>query len=165
MVLFKSHRLDFRPLTLSDYPALSALLTDPAVMRWCGGPLPADGVQRWLSAVLAAYARYGYDYWAAETPDGGALIGVFGILRQELDGRPADALAYILVPAYWGQGYATEGAAACLDYAAHTLHLEPIIATVEPGNAASIRVLERCGLRYRRDIGSGPTALRLYTQP
>jgi RimJ/RimL family protein N-acetyltransferase len=47
----------------------------------------------------------------------------------------------------WGRGYATEAAGACLDAAFAGLRLDEVIAIVAPGNAASVRVLEKIGMR------------------
>jgi RimJ/RimL family protein N-acetyltransferase len=45
----------------------------------------------------------------------------------------------------WGHGYATEAARACVRHGFETMKLEKIWADVDPANAASARVLEKCG--------------------
>jgi RimJ/RimL family protein N-acetyltransferase len=48
---------------------------------------------------------------------------------------------------FWGRGYATESAAACLDYGFGQLGLHRIIGRAMELNTASIRVLEKIGMR------------------
>jgi RimJ/RimL family protein N-acetyltransferase len=59
-------------------------------------------------------------------------------------------IGYILHRPFWGQGYATEAAADCRDYAFTKLGKIRVTATVRPENLPSRRVLERVGLRFER---------------
>lgn len=59
----------------------------------------------------------------------------------------------------WGYGYATEAAFACLQYGFKSLEIQRITARAMPENIASIRVLEKCGMRYGgKDFVDGHTA-------
>jgi ribosomal-protein-alanine N-acetyltransferase len=60
-------------------------------------------------------------------------------------------VAYLIDPAYWGQGLGTEAAQGVLDYAVATLGLSRLICLIDPGNAASIRVAEKIGMRFERE--------------
>jgi ribosomal-protein-alanine N-acetyltransferase len=57
-------------------------------------------------------------------------------------------VAFRLMPAYWGQGLATEAALASVRFGFAELDLKRIIGLVMPQNIASVRVLEKTGLRY-----------------
>ena len=61
-------------------------------------------------------------------------------------------IGYRLHPDYWGKGLATEAARATLRYGFETLALDEVIALVLPGNAASIRVLEKLGMARTEDV-------------
>ncbi len=62
------------------------------------------------------------------------------------------ALGYAFAPQHWGQGYATEAVQALVD-AVFLLTREPAVeATTRVGNAASQRVLRKCGFAHE---GSG----------
>lgn len=54
---------------------------------------------------------------------------------------------YRLHAAFWGRGFATEGARALIASAFERLHLDRVVATAMADNASSCRVLEKCGLR------------------
>ncbi len=57
-----------------------------------------------------------------------------------------------LSPDYWNNGYMTEAASAVLKYGFKELDLEEIVAGVKPDNIASIKVLEKIGLTFRKII-------------
>lgn len=48
----------------------------------------------------------------------------------------------------WGQGYATESSRAIVRHGFEVLRLKRILGLVLPENGASIRVLEKVGMRY-----------------
>ena len=56
-------------------------------------------------------------------------------------------VAYLLSRQVWGRGYATEAARAAVRYGFEAARLQAIIGLVHPENAASIRVLEKCGMQ------------------
>ena len=73
-------------------------------------------------------------------------------------------MGYRLLPAAWGQGFATEGAKALVDYGLDDLRLHRIIGVTHPDNKASQRVLQKAGLE---DVGWGryyDRRLRLFTK-
>jgi [ribosomal protein S5]-alanine N-acetyltransferase len=57
-------------------------------------------------------------------------------------------LGYRFIKKFWGKGYATEVAFACIQYGFNRLNLQQIIGRALPGNLASIKVLEKCGMQY-----------------
>ncbi len=76
------------------------------------------------------------------------LIGYCGIAIELIDGQLETELGYRLSEKYWGKGLATEAAQAALQYGLDRLKLPYIIAVVEPANYASIRVIEKLGMKY-----------------
>lgn len=65
-------------------------------------------------------------------------------------------LGYILQPAYWNQGLATEAAARLVKLAFQDLEVFRLTAHCEPSNAASIRILRKLGLAQ---VGTSQTRL------
>ena len=74
------------------------------------------------------------------------LIGFCGFVR--LEGMEEPELAYELTQAAWGDGLATEASLACLRYAFEDAGLERVIAGADAENVASLRVMEKLGMRY-----------------
>ena len=71
-------------------------------------------------------------------------------------------LGWVLAKEHWGRGYATEAALAARDHAFKTLKLPRLISLIMKGNDRSIRVAERIGARYVRDVGRDDWSVRLY---
>lgn len=160
--LFKSERLLFRHLDGDDLAGMTALLSDPEVMRYCSGPLDMESSRKWLGSCMKAYRDPGYDYWAVELVYGGGFIGQMGIIRESVDGSPYDCLAYMLARGHWGKGYALEGARACLKHAFESLGLGKVNATVERENKKSVAILSALGMRFVREALFAGAEVDLY---
>ena len=65
--------------------------------------------------------------------------------RDEVD------LGYRFIKAAWGKGYASEAAMASINYGFEKLGLRRIVGRAMPGNIASLKVLEKCGMRFIRE--------------
>jgi RimJ/RimL family protein N-acetyltransferase len=103
-------------------------------------------------------ARLGFGFYVVERREDGLPIGVCGLAKRDfLDDVD---IGYAFLPEYGGQGYAIEAARGVLAHA-KALELKRIVATVRPDNSASIRVLEKLGLRFERMIEAPGTAREL----
>lgn len=100
----------------------------------------------------AHWERNGFGYWTVRRAGSAEPLGFCGIKRMELRGRPVLNLFYRLDPAAWGGGLATEAAAKVVGWAAANLPAETLVARVRPGNAASLKVATRAGLRRASDL-------------
>lgn len=143
-------RLLLRAFVPGDAGAFFALNSDPVVMRYTGEP-PLASLAEARAAIEAypdfdtARGGFGVGRWACVLKDSGAVIGFCGLKR--LDALGVVDVGFRLMPRYWGMGLATEACAASLRYGHETLGLTRIVGLVLPENTASIRVLEKCGLR------------------
>jgi RimJ/RimL family protein N-acetyltransferase len=143
-------RLELRAFVAADYPDLVRLDTDPRVMRYVGNgrPVGPDAVRATLARIIRYPALYpDLGIWRAARRDTGAFIGWFAL---KYAGRSCDIeIGYRLLPAAWGLGFATEGAAALRAWGFDDLGLQRIIGVTHPGNRASQRVLLKAGLEDR----------------
>jgi [ribosomal protein S5]-alanine N-acetyltransferase len=125
---------------------MQAVFGDPEVMRFSGGGArTAAGTLERVRGLITHQERHGFSKWGVCERASGDLVGDCGI--QLLEGGPDVELGFHLRTSVWGRGYATEAARACLDAAFTELGLDEVIAIVAPGNAASVRVLEKIGMR------------------
>ncbi len=76
----------------------------------------------------------------------GTFIGHAGL--EYIPGAPEVEIAYTLMKAYWGRGYATEAARASLSYGFEALNLPEIYALAFPANEASQNVMRKLGMHY-----------------
>jgi RimJ/RimL family protein N-acetyltransferase/pimeloyl-ACP methyl ester carboxylesterase len=148
----ETERLLLRPFTLADAEALHRVWGDPAARRFAEPfspdwprPESVEDTRRYLEPIVAGQAERGYASWAVIERESGRLLGDCGLFPA--DGGPEVELAYGLAPEVWGRGYATEAAAACLRTGFAELGLRRIVADAAPSNRASIRVLEKIGMR------------------
>ncbi|UWX04714.1 GNAT family N-acetyltransferase [Pseudoxanthomonas sp. NC8] len=124
------------------------LLNQPDFLRFIGDRGVRDEAQARTylrEGPIAGYARHGMGMYAVEPRHGGAPIGLCGLVVRE--GLPGPDLGFALLPGYYGQGLTFEAAGAVLDHARTTLALPRVLAIVSPGNARSIALLRRLGLR------------------
>lgn len=143
-------RFLLRPVELSDASGLYALDSSPEVIRYLGLP-PAQSIQEaeeTVRYIQGQYEKHGIGRWAVIEKDTGAFVGWSGLKYEEhvRDYGYYD-LGYRLLPAYWGQGIATETAIASLQYGFETMKLEKICAGAHVDNAASNRVLQKVGMQ------------------
>ena len=84
--------------------------------------------------------------FAAVKKDSGEFIGWNEI--NNLDYTDDIEIGYRYFKNYWGKGYATEMSMALVDYGFNQLNLEKLVGVAMPGNKASLRVLEKIGMKY-----------------
>jgi len=148
----ETERLLLRPMQAEDIPALVALWMDPDATRFMGGPRERAFLEQTFAEDLANPTPPVYDLWPVIERASGQVVGNCGLLDKDVDGVTEIELVYVLAPAYWGQGYATEIGQALVDHAASTLALPRLIALIDPGNAASAAVARHTGMRHERDV-------------
>ena len=147
-MLIETDRLFLRPLTADDLPALIQFRADDEVSRYIGGAKmqSPEAVTHRLGFYLECHERYGYGMSAIIRKTDGVMVGWGGL--QPLEDSGETEVGYGFARAYWGQGYATETAAACLRYGFEQANLARIVAVAIPENTASRRVMEKIGMRY-----------------
>jgi RimJ/RimL family protein N-acetyltransferase len=141
-------RLVFAELDVQDAAFLQALLNSPGFLQYIGdrGVRTAEDALRYLAAgPRASYAAHGYGLWRVALRSSGQPVGISGLVRR--DTLPHADLGYAFLPEHTGQGLACEAGAAVLAHAFGSLGLDTVLAIVQPGNAGSIRVLEKLAFR------------------
>ena len=129
-----------------DAAAMAEVYCDPEVMRYIPGGAFADvdAVAVELERYVDAQAERGFSVWAVVERNSGRVVGDagFGIFAPTNDVE----LGYTLARRWWGRGYATEAASACLAAGLADLDVPLIVAVVDADNASSLRVAERIGM-------------------
>jgi len=149
---FESERLLFRELRLSDDKDLFELDSNPDVMRYLGTPPLTDIEQtrELIYGIRQQYIDYGIGRWAVILKATGEFIGWAGLkFIKHLNGFDDNYdLGYRFKQQHWGKGYGYESAKAWIDFGFNEMKLDRISAYVDVENAASIRILEKCGLQF-----------------
>ena len=154
--------LQIRELAASDEQDLAAFYTDRRVTRHLlHGPRDAEGVHRHLAGILRRQGSRRRDTWelGAVEAVSGQLVGAGDLV---LHSTGEAEIGYLVAPRLWGRGYATELAGALLQSAFLDLGVKQVVATVAIGNARSLGVLDKLGLRweasFRRQARNGQRA-------
>ena len=79
------------------------------------------------------------------------LIGHAGLLIQTVDGQTEMEVAYSLLPVFWGNGYATEAATTCRDYAFENNFTSSLISIISIANTPSINVALRNNMQVDKE--------------
>jgi RimJ/RimL family protein N-acetyltransferase len=148
--IIETERLNLRRFAQDDIDRLAEILGDPVVMRYMPGdePWPREWAERELRNLIEHWGRHGYGRWAVVDREDDRMIGWCGLaFLPELN---ETEVAYLLDKDYWNRGYATEAARISLRYGFEEAGLDQIIALAFPENAASIRVMEKIGMRYEK---------------
>lgn len=158
----ETERLRLRSLRLEDLDAYARMYADPEVMRFLeqGVPLDRAAAFRSLALHLGHWHLRGYGQWALETRATGKFVGRAGLYQP--DGWPGLEVGWVLDRDAWGNGYATEAGRAAINYAFQVLGAEEIISLIRPENAGSIKVAERLGETYQRDVELLGETARVY---
>lgn len=149
MLILETARLRLRWFTPTptDADFLRALLNDPGWLANIGERNVRTRRQAlaWIATRhTATYGRLGFGFWAVERKSDGVLVGMCGLVKRDTL-MEAD-VGYALMPAFRGQGYAREAAAACVRYARDVLGLPEVWGITGPANAGSAAVLRQVGL-------------------
>lgn len=157
--IIETSRLILRELEEADFSSLRHMLQDEEVMYAYEGAFTDDMVKAWYDRQLTRYAETGYGLWSLVEKETGRWIGQCGLTLQDFNGVEVLEVGYLLCKEYWGNGYATEAARACMDYAFGHLGVKEVYSIIRDDNIASQRVAERNGLKkvgiltkYYRDV-------------
>jgi RimJ/RimL family protein N-acetyltransferase len=154
-IILETSRLTLRQFTEHDADNLFELNSDPEVMRYLGGrPTPREEIRDQIIPFhLAVYDRLDrLGTWAAESSATGEFLGWFHFRPgQDSDITNID-LGYRLRRPAWNKGYATEGSRALIDMGFTGVGVKRVFAHTMTVNAASRRVMEKCGLTLMRTI-------------
>jgi len=156
-----TERLRLRPFVVEDRDGMIALQGDPAVMRYYGNGLPLAAEQ--VDIVLDAHIHCrpkGYWAWAVSPADDPKCCGQVTAICTEWHHEQFIELGWLLVPAIWGQGYATEAVGVVVRHGVEELGWRKIMAAADVRNTQSERVMVKNGMRFVREEVDGYGKMR-----
>ncbi len=153
MLIVETPRLHLRKLTTDDAEFVLRLVNEPSFVENIGdkGVRSLEDARAFiLEGPWTCQEREGYGQFLVELKEGGFLIGICGLLyREALD---VSDIGFALLPEHWGCGYAFEAASAVLGYGRSTLGIDTIVGLTSEDNLASIKVLEKLGMKFERIV-------------
>jgi len=147
--VLETDRLVLRRLSVDDGAFILGLLNDPAWLRFIGdkGVRTLEDARNYIRAgPMDLYARFGFGLYLTERKSDSAPIGICGLIKR--DALEDVDIGFAFLPEFRRKGYAREAAAAVMEHARNALRLRRLVAITAPDNEASIRLLEKLGLRF-----------------
>jgi RimJ/RimL family protein N-acetyltransferase len=163
MKKIETERLRFVHYDEALYEDFIRLFTNEDVMRYVDkGVLSRAATDAlWHRLTKEFYPQGIKTIWAVTAKDDGRFIGNASIRPRPSQKNETEA-GYMLMPAEWGKGYATEIARRLIAYGFDELGLKKVFATVDVRNESSIHVLEKCGMNLMRSEYDEPGECYLY---
>ena len=152
--IFTSDRLGFRNWEDTDLEKMILINSDKDVMRFFPFLPSAKQTEDFIERMKNQFSAKGYCYFAVDLLDSDTFIGFIGLSEQnyKADFTPCIDIGWRLNKMHWNKGLATEGAKACLEYARKNLNLPLIYAVASQVNENSIKVMNKIGMRYRKNF-------------
>jgi RimJ/RimL family protein N-acetyltransferase len=152
-VQIETARLIIRTWQDRDRTPYAKFLSDPIARKYFRSVIDEATASQWIDGYIDTLATTGLGWRAVIRKSDGVLIGDAGIdlidepSRAVMRGAPLVEAGWSIGREYWGQGYATEAAIACLQHAWDDHGLAEVVAAAHCDNLASHRVMDKIGMR------------------
>ncbi len=144
--IIQTPRFYLREKLPSDAKDMYLLNADPEVIKYTGDP-PFKNEAEALAFIKSYdhFQKHGYGRWVIVDRNTKDYLGWCGLKKHD-DGMID--LGYRIKKEHWSKGIASESAAACLDFGFKTLGINEIVGRSASANLASIRILEKVGMKF-----------------
>lgn len=160
--LLETERLILREFIPEDLQLIFSLDSDRRVMEFIRPPSKtieeANATYNKIMTTRSKHPLFGN--WVAVLRESHEPIGWFCL--KDLDNTAEIEVGYRLLHAFWGNGYATEGAKALITYGFTTCNLSAIVGVTSLTNIRSQHVLEKCGLKFSKTAFIYETDVKYY---
>lgn len=154
MNVTETERLILRKFTLDDAARNYEIYTNAENMKFMGKQPESVEFERYhlQRHIDIYYNARGFGLWAVVLKATGELIGRCGLILQPVEGEELVEVSYMIDNPFRGNGYAPEAARECLRLGFEKYGFERIVAMINPENVASVRVAEKIGMRFEKDV-------------
>lgn len=160
--MIETQRLLIRPCQENDVPAYANIVADPQVMQYIGAgvPLSFEDAQKSLLLNIKQYERSGWSRFVVTDKSSAELMGFCGYAdyNDELD------FGWRYGTKFWGKGIATEAAMAVLKLGVEKFRFPRIVCISHADNIGSIKVIEKIGMIFEKDIEIHGKPIRQYVK-
>ncbi len=151
MFELETERLYIRGWELEDVASFRAITGDEGMMRHIGhgGVWSLEKTTGWIERQLAMHKKLGFGRWKLVLKETNQLAGFCGVAyigtTEEVE------IGWWIARSLWGQGLASEAAMFVKNYALGELGISHLISVCTPENVASLRIMQKIGLRLREN--------------
>lgn len=150
--IIETERLILRTLHDNDLFSLFIINQDVKVMEYFPNVQSLEDTKKLIDKVKFNFNKYGYSLYAIIRKDTSEFIGFIGLLMADFQAHftPAIEISWRLSAKHWGQGFATEGAKAVLEYAFIKLNVTEVVSFTAQSNIRSINIMKKIGLNHNQ---------------
>ena len=164
MQIAETDRLRIRQLTRDDAAFILKLVNQPAWLAHIGDKNVhslGDAENHIVNGPASMYAEYGFGLYLVELLSNAKAIGICGLIKR--DTLPDADIGFAFLSDYNGKGYALESASAIVSHAINTLGIDKILAITTIDNQPSIKLLNKLGFVFDKNIKDNDKVLNLYS--
>jgi RimJ/RimL family protein N-acetyltransferase len=158
--MIETERLKFRPITWDDVDWLFEMRQDPDVSRYLGGVPSREKLETRTRFHIGCHEKLGIGMCVMTYKPDDKMIGFAGI--QPLESTGEIEVGYSIIKDYWGLGIGSEACRGWLDFGFNKHGLERIIAVCDPNNFGSYHIMEKCGMKYEKNIIAYDSDCKMY---
>lgn len=151
MKILETERLVLETIEEGIFEELADLLANEKVHEFFPKTLNRNESIEFLEKTQKRQTEDGLSFWAVMRKDDMRFLGICGLLKQIIDEKEEIEVGYRINDEFWNNGYGTEAAKGCIEYAKNKLRLSSIISLILPENKQSIRVAEKNGLSLEKE--------------
>ncbi len=130
-----------------------------------GIPWSNEEIQAFVGRQIENFARQGFCFWKLLSKADSRVLGFCGLQPVVVEGMPEIEIGWWLAKHCWGKGLATEAARTALRDGFERVVLTRVVALARRDNAASLRVMERLGMTFEREVLHHRVPVVLYSIP
>ncbi|SDR65873.1 GNAT family N-acetyltransferase [Christiangramia echinicola] len=157
IINIETERLFIRNLSIKDSNGIFEMDSDPEVQKFLGKK-PIQNISEatdYIVNVQKEYKKYGTGRLAVLEKETGYFIGWCGLkfINTEINSKSEYYdIGYRFIKRYWGKGYATESAFACINFGFKELNQEEVYAMAESNHRASRNILRKLGMNEMNEF-------------
>jgi ribosomal-protein-alanine N-acetyltransferase len=158
-ISIKTERLSIEPLTTDDHTFIRELVNSQGWLQFIGNRnINSDEdaiayIERILNSATI-------DYWVVRVSDSKEPVGMVSLVKR--DYLPQPDIGFAFLPIHMNKGYAYEATKAVMDKLKELKLFDNFFAITIPGNVSSIRLLDKLGLKFEKQIEVNEEKLQLY---
>jgi ribosomal-protein-alanine N-acetyltransferase len=148
MIYFETQRLIFRDWKDQDLDEFRLMNKDLMVMKHFPKTLTEDETDSLFNIIQDEFRNCGYGLYAVESKSNNSFIGFIGFHMADFNAQftPCTEIGWRLKYEAWGNGFATEGAKACLKYGSEVLKFKKVYSFTSKTNIKSENVMKKIGM-------------------
>ena len=161
-IILETRRLLLREMTLNDFDALKAVITDPETMKYYTHQYSDYDVVRWIDWCIDSYKRYGFGLYAVIYKETNEMIGDCGVSMQTIDKVLRPEIGYHLNKKYHSQVIGKEMTRAMKNYFFNNFKFDEVYSYMNEENVPSYKTAERNGMKYIKTYEDDGEKLKVY---